>query len=45
MACNLNLEACNLFDGEVVLDESYFSRMREGKRGRGAGGKQQFLGF
>ena len=27
------------FDGEIELDESYFGGHREGKRGRGAGGK------
>lgn len=28
-----------MFDGEIELDESYFSSIRKGKRGRGAGGK------
>ena len=32
-----NLEACELFDGEVQWDESYFSGIRKGKHGRGAG--------
>lgn len=36
---HLNLEAKELFDGEIELDESYFSGIRKGKRGRGAGGK------
>lgn len=41
---NLGFEACNLFDGEVELDESYFGGVRKGKRGRGAGGKTAVLG-
>ncbi len=36
---HLSLEADELFDGEVELDESYFGGVRKGKRGRGAAGK------
>lgn len=39
---HLNLEACELFDGEVEVDESYFGGIRKGKRGRGAAGKALF---
>ncbi len=42
---HLNLEACELFDGEVELDESYFGGIRKGKRGRGAAGKVAVFGL
>lgn len=42
---HLNLEAKELFDGEIELDESYFSGIRKGKRGRGAGGKTAVFGL
>ena len=32
---HLSLQADELFDGEVELDESYFGGVRKGKRGRG----------
>lgn len=41
---NLNLEASQLFDGEIELDESYFGGIRKDQHGRGASGKQ-YLGF
>ena len=40
---HLSLEADELFDGEVELDESYFGGVRKGKRGRGAAGKTATL--
>lgn len=43
--CHLNLEAKELFDGEIELDESYFGGTRKGKRGRGAGGKTAVFGL
>lgn len=42
---HLSLEAKELFDGEVELDESYFGGKRKGKRGRGAGGKTAVFGI
>lgn len=42
---HLNLEAKELFDGEIDLDESYFSDICKGKRGRGAGGKTAVFGL
>ena len=42
---HLALEAKELFDGEVELDESYFGGRRKGKRGRGAGGKTAVFGL
>ena len=41
----LSLEADELFDGEVELDESYFGGVRKGKRGRGAAGKTAVFGI
>ncbi len=32
---HLSLEAKELFDGEIELDESYFGGRQKGKRGRG----------
>lgn len=42
---HLSKEADKLFDSEVELDESYFGGVRQGKRGRGAGGKTAVLGI
>lgn len=33
---HLNLEACELFDGEIELNESYFNSIRKGKCSRDA---------
>ena len=41
----LALEANEIFDGEIELDESYFGGTRKGKRGRGAGGKVAVFGL
>jgi len=35
----LELEAKEVFNGEIEIDESYFGGVRKGKRGRGAAGK------
>lgn len=42
---HLDLEAKELFDGEIELDESYFGSILKGKRGRGAGGKIAVFGL
>ncbi|MFK5155081.1 IS1595 family transposase [Glaesserella parasuis] len=42
---HLALEADEVFDGQIELDESYFGGHREGKRGRGAAGKVAVLGI
>ena len=42
---HLAQEAKELFDGEIELDESYFGGIRNGKRGRGAGGKTAIFGL
>ncbi|MDG6785083.1 IS1595 family transposase [Glaesserella parasuis] len=42
---NLALEADEVFDGQIELDESYFGGHRKGKRGRGAAGKVAVLGI
>ena len=42
---NLSLEAHEIFDGEIELDESYFGSIRKGNRGRGAGGKTAVFGL
>jgi transposase len=36
---HVELQASEIFDGAVELDESYFGGIRKGKRGRGAAGK------
>jgi transposase len=36
---HLALQASEVFDGCIELDESYFGGVRKGKRGRGAAGK------
>jgi len=41
----LDLEAAEIFDGHIELDESYFGGMRKGKRGRGAAGKVAVFGI
>ena len=40
----LALEATEMFDGAVELDERYFGGVRKGKRGRGAAGKVAVFG-
>src|SRR5680860_1249475 len=41
----LDLQAHEIFEGSVELDESYFGGVRKGKRGRGAGGKVAVFGI
>ena len=41
----LTLEASEIFDGCIELDESYFGGIRKGKRGRGAAGKVAVFGI
>jgi len=38
---HLALEANEMFDGKIELDESYFGGHRKGKRGRGAAGREK----
>ncbi len=45
IACHLDKEAHEVFEGAVELDESYFGGVRKGKRGRGAGGKVAVFGI
>ena len=45
IAYHLELEAHELFDGAVELDESYFGGAHKGKRGRGAAGKVAVFGI
>jgi transposase len=40
----LEKESEDVFNGEIEVDESYFGRVRKGKRGRGAGGKVPVFG-
>ena len=42
---HLALEASEIFDGSIELDESYFGGIRKGKRGRGAAGKVAVFGI
>jgi len=42
---HLALEAKEMFDGKIELDESYFGGHRKGKRGRGAAGKVAVFGI
>ncbi|MCT8737514.1 IS1595 family transposase [Glaesserella parasuis] len=42
---HLALEADEVFDGQIELDESYFGGPRKGKRGRGAAGKVAVFGI
>ncbi|OOS02086.1 DDE transposase, partial [[Haemophilus] felis] len=41
---HLALEADEVFEGKIELDESYFGGHRKGKRGRGAAGKVAVFG-
>jgi transposase len=45
IAFNLALEASEVFNGDIELDESYFGGVRKGKRGRGAAGKVVVFGM
>ena len=45
IAYHLELEADEVFEGHVELDESYFGGSRKGKRGRGAAGKTAVFGI
>ena len=45
ISCYLALEAAEIFDGCIELDESYFGGIRKGKRGRGAAGKVAVFGI
>ena len=42
---HVELQAHEIFDGAVELDESYFGGARKGKRGRGAAGKAAVFGI
>src|SRR5665647_3110719 len=44
IAPHVELEATEIFDGAVELDESYLGGVGKGKRGRGAAGKVVVLG-
>ena len=39
IAEKLAIEAQEIFNGDIEIDESYFGGVRKGKRGRGAAGK------
>ena len=45
IADHLEIEANEVFSGEIELDESYFGGVRKGKRGRGAIGKMTVFGL
>ena len=45
IAYHLALEACDIFEGCIELDESYFGGARKGKGGRGAAGKVVVFGI
>ena len=45
IAYYLELQACEIFDGDIELDESYFGGQRKGKRGRGAADKVIVFGL
>lgn len=45
IAYHLELQADEIFEGSVELDESYFGGQRKGKRGRGAAGKIAVFGI
>ena len=45
VALQCELEADEVFGGEVEVDESYFGGTRKGKRGRGAAGKVPVFGL
>ena len=42
---HLSLEADDILEGKIELDESYFSGHRKVKRGRGTAGKSLFLAY
>ena len=42
---HLALEADEVFDAQIVLDESFFDGHRKGKRGRGAARKVAVFGL
>src|SRR5665811_2193028 len=42
---HVELQATEIFDGAVELDESYFGGAHKGKRGRGAAGKVVVFGI
>ena len=42
---HLSVDAAEVFDGCIELDESYFGGVRKGKRGRGAAGKVAVFGI
>lgn len=42
---HLALEAHEIFEGKIEVDESYFGGHRKGKRGRGAAGKVAVFGL
>ena len=45
IALKLELEAQEVFGGEIEADESYFGGQRKGHRGRGAAGKVPVFGL
>ena len=45
ISTQLELQAEDMFGGEIELDESYFGGVRKGKRGRGAVGKVVVFGL
>lgn len=45
IAVQLEVQAEEMFGGEIELDESYFGGVRKGKRGRGAAGKVVVFGL
>jgi transposase len=45
IAEKLSIEAQEIFNGDIEIDESYFGGVRKGKRGRGAAGKVVVFGI
>jgi len=45
IAGKLAIEAQEIFQGDIEIDESYFGGVRKGKRGRGAAGKVVVFGM
>ena len=45
IAKKLEIEAQEIFNGDIEIDESYFGGVRKGKRGRGAAGKVVVFGI
>ena len=45
IAWQMELQAEDIFAGEIEVDESYFGGHRKGNRGRGAGGKVPVFGL